>query len=164
MTAFVETRNLPAMRLIGLTGQFIGVTSPNPNADDVIPQLWGDLFDALEDVEEFEFGWAVGVMAPSQEAGAVPGQMEYFAALVVDDVPENHPGLIVREVAASNYAVCEHLGPLEELADTTKWFYTDYLPTAGFTDKLAPHLEVYDERFDPESSESVVMICAPIAD
>lgn len=164
MTAFVETRNLPAMKLLGMSEEFIGVLSENANADDVIPELWGKLFDALEDVEEFEFGWAVGVIGPSQNQSAEPGRMEYFAALVVDEVPESHPGLELRSLDASNYVVCEHLGSLDELADTTKWFYGEYLPTAGFTEKYAPHLEVYDERFDPESSESVVMICAPIAD
>jgi AraC family transcriptional regulator len=163
MTAFVEPRYLPAMRLIGFAQDFNGLMSENPNGPDVVPDIWGQLFDLLDDSDEFEFGWAVGVLTPSKDPNAKPGTMEYFAGLVIDDAPEEHPGLEIRQLEASNYLICEHLGSLDELADTTAWFYSDYLPGAGFTEKAAPHLEVYDERFDPDSSESVVMVCAPIA-
>ena len=162
MTAFVETRHLPAMRLLGLAGEFIGVMSPTPNADEAIPAIWERLFDQLELVDEFEFGWAVGILTPSDDPNAVDGQMQYFAGLVIDEAPEIHAGLELRELAACDYLVCEHLGSLEELGETTKWFYSEYFPTSGFEMKNAPHLEVYDERFDPESDQSVVMICAPI--
>lgn len=162
MTSFVETRELPGMTLVGLTAQFVSIMAPNPDADDVIPVLWGKVFDALEQVDEFEFGWAVGLILPSSVPDAKPGQMEYFAGLIVDATPDELGSLEVRQIKASNYVVCEHLGSLDELAETTRWFYEEYLPTAGFTERVAPHLEVYDERFDPDSSESVVMICAPI--
>jgi predicted transcriptional regulator YdeE len=163
MTAFVEPRFLDGMTLIGYSEEFLSALAPDSNSQDVIPEIWGKLFDLLDESDEFEFGWAVGVMTPSKDPSAKPGQMEYFAGLVTEDLPESHPGLEVRKVAASNYLICEHLGSLDELADTTVWFYSDYLPGAGFEEKDAPHLEVYDERFDPDSSESVVMICAPIA-
>lgn len=162
MTAFVETRHLPSMRLLGITGDFVGLMGAKPNGDDAIPAIWERLFDQLELVDEFEFGWAVGVMVPSRAPNAVEGQMEYFAGLVIDEAPEEYPGLELRSLDACDYVVCEHLGSLDELAESTKWFYSEYLPGSDFTMKNAPHLEVYDERFDPESDQSVVMICAPI--
>lgn len=162
MTAFVETRHLGAMRLIGIPTDFLGLMAAEPNGDEVIPALWGKVFDQLESVEEFEFGWAVGVMVPSQGSDPASGQMEYFAGLVADYPPDEHPGMQVREIAASDYLICEHLGSLDELGETTRWFYSEYLPTSGYTPKFAPHLEVYDERFDPDSHESVVMICVPV--
>ena len=163
MTAFVETRHLAAMRLIGLPEDFIGLMGETPNGDELVPGMWGKLFDQLEEVDEFEFGWAVGVVSPSKAVNQKPGQLEYFAGLAADYPPDDHPGLQVREIEANDYLICEHLGSLDELAETTRWFYTEYLPTSGFIQKDAPHLEVYDERFDPESHESVVMICVPIA-
>lgn len=162
MTAFVETRHFPNMRLLGLEGQFVGMWGENPNGNDVIPGIWERLFDQLELVDEFEFGWAIGIMRPSAATDAVKGQMEYFAGLVIDQAPEDYPGLELRELAACDYVVCEHLGSLDELNETTKWFYGEYLPGSEFEMKQAPHLEVYDERFDPESDQSVVMVCAPI--
>jgi AraC family transcriptional regulator len=163
MTSFVETRELPPMTLVGLAEDFNSLASDAPDGQDLIPEIWGKLFDLLDEADEFEFGWAVGVMTPSTAADAKPGQMEYFAGLVTDLVPDAHPGLQVRTVDASNYVVCEHIGSLDELQDTTAWFYNEYLPGSGFELKNAPHLEVYDERFDPDSNESVVMVCAPIA-
>jgi len=163
MTAFVETRVIPGMTLIGVAQDFLGMAAGHPNGPELVPQIWGKLFDLLEESDEFEFGWAVGVITPSKAPDALDGQMEYFAGLVTDEIPESHPGLEVRNVGASNYLVCEHLGSLEDLHDTTVWFYDEYLHNAGYEEKDAPHLEVYDERFDPDSDDSVVMVCAPIA-
>lgn len=163
MTAFVETRSLAGMTLVGYAEDFLSIMAPGSNAQDVIPEIWGKVFDLLEDSDEFEFGWAVGVMTPSKDPNAKPGQMEYFAGLVTDEVPDSHPGLEIRQLEASDYVICEHLGSLDELGETTNWFYAEYLPTSGYQMSAAPHLEVYDERFDPDSTESVVMICAPLA-
>ena len=163
MTAFVETRSLPAMTLVGYAEDFVSAMVPDSDASEVIPEIWGTVFDLLEEADEFEFGWAVGVISPSQDRAPKPGQLKYFAGLVTDGIPESHPGLEVVKLESSNYLVCEHLGSLDELAETTKWFYDEYLPTAGFNVIDGPHLEVYDERFDPDSDQSVVMICAPIA-
>lgn len=161
MTAIVENRELPHMTLIGLSGEFLGLMSPTPNGHEVIPGIWGQLFDSLDEADEFEFGWAVGVMRPL--AGSdVPGAMEYFAGLVVESMPEHHPGLRQLEVPAGMFAVCEHIGSVDDLNETTGWFYSEYLPQSGEKSRDADHLEVYDDRFDPESDHSVVMICAPI--
>ena len=163
MTAYVEKRDLPGMTLIGLERTFRGMMATHPDGGDKIPLIWGELFDKLEEADEFEFGWAVGVLAPSHLPDAEDGEMTYFAALVTDDIPLEHPGLEVRTLDASGYVICEHLGSLDDLNDTAAWFYRDYLPESGFTLKATPHLEVYDERFDPDSNESVVMVCAPVA-
>jgi predicted transcriptional regulator YdeE len=161
MTSIVENRDLPAMTLIGLARPFLGLMSPTPNGHDVIPGVWGELFDALDEADEFEFGWAVGMMSDEPGSG-VGGQMNYFAGLVIDEAPEYHPGLTQTQVAAGKYAICEHIGSLDELGETTRWFYEEYLPSSGVVMRDANHLEVYDERFDPESDHSVVMICVPI--
>ncbi|MEN9990137.1 MAG: hypothetical protein RL508_1116 [Actinomycetota bacterium] len=162
MTAIVETRPLPAMKVLGLSRNFFGMMAPTSNGHEVIPELWGQLFDTLDDFEEFEFGWAVGLMSPVFGPDAKPGEMQYFAGLVVEAEPESHPGLTMREVEAGQYAICEHIGTLEDLGETTAWFYGEYLPSSNLAEREAYHLEVYDERFDPESDHSVVMICAPI--
>jgi predicted transcriptional regulator YdeE len=161
MPSLITERSLPAMKLVGIAANFNPINSPDANGNEVIPEIWSNLFDALDEVDEFEFGWAVGVMVPATGADAKPGQLEYFAGLVVDAIPDELGILKVREVAASDYVVCEHIGEIDDLPETTAWFYTDYLPNSGVAEKQAPHLEVYDERFDPESDHSVVMICAP---
>ena len=162
MTAIVENRSLPAMKVIGMSRHFFGLMAPQANGHEVIPELWGQLFDALDDIEEFEFGWAVGLMSPVFGPDAKPGEMEYFAGLVIESEPESHSSLSVREVAGGQYAVCEHIGTLDDLGETTAWFYGEYLPASQVFEREAYHLEVYDDRFDPESDHSVVMICAPI--
>lgn len=45
---------------------------------------------------------------------------------------------------------------------TTAWFYSEYLPSSGVALRDGLHLEIYDERFNPESSDSIALICVPV--
>jgi hypothetical protein len=51
---------------------------------------------------------------------------------------------------------------MDTVGATTGWFYGEYLPNAEWNIRDGYHLEIYDERFDPESNESVMLICAPV--
>lgn len=162
MNAIVKTQPLPAMTLVGVSRDFISVLGENSNAHQILPELWGELFDKLEDLDEFEFTWSVGVLEPPKGKNPKPGQLSYFAGLLVEEVPEDLAGMRVLDVPAGNFAVCEHIGDVEDIGETTAWFYNEYLDSSGLAEREAPHYEIYDERFNPESPESVIMICAPI--
>jgi len=60
------------------------------------------------------------------------------------------------------YVACEHVGSLDTLGATTAWFYSEYLPSSEWTIRDGYHLEIYDDRFEPESDDSVALICAPV--
>ena len=161
MSSRIVNVALPNLTLIGLSDTFYALGSVKANGAQVIPGIWEKSMDATDELDNFEMGWAVGVMTPVVGPEAEPGKLNYFAGFAVESVPEYLGELSVLKLAASDYLVCEHIGDLDELPETTEWFYTEYLPTAGIQEKDAPHLEVYDERFDPESEDSVVMICVP---
>ncbi|HEY5304990.1 MAG TPA: hypothetical protein VIJ86_13185 [Acidimicrobiales bacterium] len=52
---------------------------------------------------------------------------------------------------------------LATIAQTTLWLYRDYLPQTGRQTIDAAHVEVYDERFDPRSPTSIMMMGAPVS-
>jgi AraC family transcriptional regulator len=156
-TPNVSPIEVPATTLVGVSGEFISGLDPNTDAQQVIPQLWSRLMEshghALHDAH-----WSVGVM---RDVDGGP-TMSYLAAIRLEDSEANTQGLETLELPGGSYLACEHVGPLSSIARTTQWFYSEYLPTSGVQLRDDYHLEIYDDRFDPGSSESIVLICAPV--
>jgi AraC family transcriptional regulator len=156
-TPNVSTIEVPATTLVGVSGQFLSGLHPDSDAHQVIPQLWGRLMEshghALHDAH-----WSAGVMSDIEGSS----KMNYLAAIRLEDSEHNTEGLERLELPGGSYLACEHVGSLEAMGQTTAWFYTQYLPSSGVQLRDGYHLEIYDDRFDPESSDSIVLICAPI--
>ena len=162
------------MKVAGLGVDFISAMAPGGNAFEVLPQLWGRVSALIEGVvgdgaaSAFN-SWMVGAIGEAEQAaGTAEGLLNYFAGVRVDGLAEQqvqalvNAGLQVRSYSAGRFAVCEHVGPLEGLGDTTAWFYQTWLPAEGLEERWVHHYEIYDERFDMNSPHSVVMICAPV--
>ena len=149
-TPNVSTIEVPATTVVGVSGEFISGLGPNSDGLEVIPALWGRLMEshghALHDAH-----WSVGVMSD------LPGgsTMKYMAAIRLEDSEHNTQGLERLELSGGSYLACEHVGSLTTLRQTTAWFYSEYLPSSGTKLREGYHLEIYDDRFDPESKDSV---------
>jgi predicted transcriptional regulator YdeE len=89
-------------------------------------------------------------------------KMNYLAAIRLEDSEHNTQGLETLELPGGSYLACEHVGPLSTFRQTAVWFYSEYIPSSGVQLRKGYHLEIYDDRFDPESKDSVVLICAPV--
>jgi predicted transcriptional regulator YdeE len=153
----VSTIEVPAATLVGVSGQFVSGLHPDSDARLVIPELWERLMEshghALHDAH-----WSAGVMSDIEGSS----KMNYLAAIRLEDSEHNSEGLERLELPGGSYLACEHVGSLETMGQTTVWFYTQYLPSSGVRLRVGYHLEIYDDRFDPESMDSIVLICAPI--
>jgi AraC family transcriptional regulator len=154
-TPNVVNIEVPATTLVGVSGQFIGGLEPDSDAYDVIPRLWQRLMEsaALHDAD-----WSVGVMHDVDGSS----KMNYLAAIRLEDNGGRSDGLETLELSEGSYLACEHVGLLNGLPETTAWFYSQYLPSSGVELRDGYHLEIYDDRFDPESPDSVMLICAPV--
>jgi predicted transcriptional regulator YdeE len=155
LTPKVTNVDVPATTLVGMSGQFIGGLGPDWNAHDVIPHLWQRL---MESADLHDADWSIGVMNDVEGSS----KMNYLAAIRLEDNGGRSDGLETLELPGGSYLACEHVGLLDGLRDTTVWFYTRYLPSSGVALRDGYHLEIYDERFDPESSDSVMLICVPV--
>jgi predicted transcriptional regulator YdeE len=156
MTPNVTEMDIPPMRLAGVSGEFVSGMQPNSDAHIVIPQLWDRLNDFVNQGEDHHH-WSAGIMND-----AASGKMKYTAAVRFDDGFVVSEELEIVDFPGGSYVGCEHVGSLDAIGETTEWFYATYLPTSGRVLREGPHLEIYDERFNPHSSDSVVVICAPI--
>jgi AraC family transcriptional regulator len=156
-TPRVSTIGVPATTLVGVSGEFTSDLQPGADAHVVIPKLWERLMTSVGPALQ-DSHWAVGVMSDVEGSS----KMNYLAAIRLDDNDGRSDGLEVVDLAGGTFLACEHVGSLNALPRTTQWFYTEYLPSSGVQLRDGNHLEIYDERFDPESPDSVVLICAPV--
>jgi predicted transcriptional regulator YdeE len=156
-TPKVTTIEVPTTTLVGVSGQFTSGLQPDPDAHEVIPQLWERLSEVVGDALR-DSHWAIGVMNDVEGSS----KMNYLAAIRLDDNDGRTDDLEIVDLPGGNYLACEHVGTLDTLGQTTAWFYGQHLPSLGTALRDGYHLEIYDERFDLESADSVVLICAPV--
>ena len=142
--------------VVGVSGLFFSGMSPDFDGPTVIPQLWIQLMRNVGDDYD-RVNWSVGVMSDAEN-----GKMRYLAAMRLSDLNAQHDDMDVIDLPGGKYVACEHVGSLDGLHKTTGWFYGEYLPTSNWKIRDGNHLEIYDERFNPHSDDSVTLICAPV--
>jgi predicted transcriptional regulator YdeE/DNA-binding transcriptional MerR regulator len=137
----------PSFKSIGLS--YIG-----KNEKGQIPQMWGVFNQRYPEIKTNDDSCCYGLCFSTVES-AQEGEFEYIAAAEVEhdqDIPE---GMVYREVPAYKYAVFTHHGKLDKLHETYKYIYETWLPQSNL--RLHPDkfdMELYDERFIPDSEES----------
>lgn len=78
----------------------------------------------------------------------------------IDNVPE---GMLAYVIPAATFAAITHTGSLDRLDETIGGMYEQWLPSSGRIRRSnVPDVELYDERFNPGSEESQMVIQVPI--
>jgi len=137
----------PAFKTVGLS--YIG-----KNENSEIPQMWGVFNQRAGEIEAINPQCCYGLCFSNVE-GVTEGDFEYMAAIEVAAETEPPEGMVYREVPAYKYAVFTHHGKLDKLGKTYEYIYNTGLAQAGL--EIHPDkydMEVYDERFIPDSDES----------
>lgn len=136
----------PAFKTVGIS--YIG-----KNQSGEIPQMW-DVFNSrynqIPAINDICYG-----LCFSNAAGAAEGEFEYVAATEVSDDKNIPEGMVYREVPEYKYAVFTHHGKLDRLGETYEYIYNTWLPQSGL--KVHPDhydMELYDQRFNPDSDDS----------
>lgn len=151
---------MPKRILIGLDADFYGAMSPKFNGQEKLSPVWG----AMQQKKiEFGFGPATVMVGATRAAeGASDGLLNQFVGIQVEELPADLRGLNVLEIPAGTFATFEHIGGMEKLVESTQEFYNELLPDMGCTVDNGLHLEIYDERFDLNRADSIMLIAAPI--
>ena len=139
--------NRPAMTVVGLP--YVG-----KNENNEIAAMWGDFNARAAEIQHMTGQCAYGACF-AEPAGAAEGEFEYVACFQVSEVSQLPEGMVVREIPAYKFAVFTHKGKLDKLGETYEYIYQTWLPQSG----LALHpdkfdMELYDDRFMPNSDES----------
>lgn len=134
-----------AFRVVGLSSKC--------SFEDIsaIPALW-QAFNAREaEVENPQQGASYGVSCDADEAG-------YFRYVAGVEAKGTSQGMDCVDIPAQQYAVFSHQGHVSDLPTTVYTVWNKYLPDAGLEAVKAPDFEVYDRRFDAQTSRGVVDI------
>ena len=86
----------------------------------------------------------------------------YIVCAEVDTADEIPDGMEATTISAGRYAVFTHKGKLDTLEHTLRYIYGAWLLRSGAELRDVPDLEIYDERFIPDSDESEFDICIPV--
>jgi AraC family transcriptional regulator len=158
---FIE---LPEKKVVGMGAKFVSILSPDRNNFNVIPALWGQFMQRIGELKhrsgESCFGLVEAV--PEPESKSHNDELFYIACAEVSDFDSVPPGMIHRVIPAGRYACFTHKGKLDRLEHTMNFIYGSWLPKSEVQLRDAPHLELYDRRFIPDSDKSEFDILLPI--
>jgi len=96
------------------------------------------------------------------EAPSPTEEYTFIAGMEVSDISQVPPAMITHRVPAAEYAVFEHHGSLEKMHQSYEYIFGVWLQENGYQMAEADSLEIYDERFNPQSSDSIFEIWIPI--
>ena len=124
-----EIMQKDAFTLVGVEAPFIGALSPDSNNFEVIPPLWDQFVDRIEEIEHRSDKACYGlVLTPPVGERSHPDELLYVAGAVVSEVSSVPEGMVSREVPAATYAVFTHRGPIGNLPETIRFAMDVWLP------------------------------------
>ena len=158
-----------AMRVVGMGTRFISVMVPERTNFKAIPQLWHEFEQRRKEIAaastaDAPGGWrSYGLVEQLPAEGKRHPMEMYYLACVEAAAGSGVPaGMEERVVAAGNWAVFTHRGPVKKLGETMEFIFKKWLPGSGMTMRKGPQIEVYDGRFAMESEGSEMEILVPI--
>lgn len=157
----IQTALFPEKTLLGLGRPFISATQPNSNASEVIGPLWAEMSKLFFSMSLSRDANPVGYGAMWNDVDGEPGAMMYFAGYEIHEIPEDLGGLEVLALDETKYAFIEHNGPMSELPQKIKAFYTEHLPSSNFKRIDGIDLEIYHESDNSELPPRVI-VAAPV--
>jgi len=157
MTPTIQT--LPSRFVVGLERPFISVLSPQRNNHIVIPQLWQDFCGRMCEIKDAKGDANLGcVFCDDGETG----MCRYLACSEVPSLADVPEGMTGYEILEGRYAVFVHKGVIGRIGETMNYIYGSWFPQSGQRYRNGPEIEIYGEKFDPESEQSEMEICIPI--
>ena len=127
-----------------------------------IHMLWMEfmpLEEAIQNKVKPTEAWGVSY---DMDYSVQPGEFTYFVGMEVSNTENIPDGMIIYIAPASKYAKFTHYGSLDNLSETYTYIYNVWFPKSGHGMGLGNELELYDEKFNPQSDTSEMYIFIPI--
>lgn len=147
------------MLLAGLKTELYGADSDKNNMCAKLPSLWHKFLSRLKDIPSSHPHTYYGVV---QQRGKHTDQLEYYAAIEVDDIASIPKEMESITIAPANYAVFTHTGRAKNIDNTVNYIYGNWLVQSNQQHTSAPDLEIYDHRYNDQSDDSVFEYAIPI--
>ncbi|HPF09422.1 MAG TPA: AraC family transcriptional regulator [Candidatus Cloacimonadota bacterium] len=149
-----QIKKMDAFRVVGVH------TKASPSG--TLHKLWEDFTQRhgeIQDVIDPTKAYQVCVFDKSDPSAE---EYTFIAGMKVSDEAKVPEGMIANKTPAAEYAVFEHHGSLEKMHQTYEYIFGVWLAENGYQMAEADSLEIYDQRFNPESADSIFEIWIPI--
>lgn len=142
----------------------LGMTCQTTMQNNVIPQLWGDFNRRCKELKStVQPHTCLGIcMSDPNVEMTESTPFIYLAGMEVSKVDSIPEGMEIKEIPAADYAVFEHKGSLEKLNDTYDAIYNEWFSSGEHIQQGDYDFELYDERFEFGSQDSIMEIWVPI--
>lgn len=147
------------MQLVGITTQFYSVDSEKNNIAQQLPPLWNGFLSRLDEIENIIEGVCYGVVRQAHDNTDL---LQYSAVTAVSNVGKIPDGMSYVELPATTYASFTHKGLVANINDTVNYVYSNWLLQSDHKHSYGADLEVYGDRYDPDSDQSVIHYAIPI--
>ena len=154
-----EIVNQKPRMLVGLKTNFYSVDSEKNNIGKKLPPLWDSFLGRMGEIENAVSGTCYGIV---QQIKDNTDQLEYYAAVEVDEIKLVPKNMVSIDIPASKYAKFTHRGEVKSIDNTVNYIYSSWLLKSGWHHTSAPDLEIYDHKYDPVSENSVMYYAIPI--
>ena len=135
----------------------VGISRPLARLDGELESLWRELGDRYAEIPQADPDAGYGVHT-RDTAGPI-----YLAGLALGagagEIPRDMTTL---QIEAHAYAVFVHTGLQQNLPQTANAIYAGWLPASGYRLAADFYFELYDDRFNPGSPDSVVFLWVPV--
>jgi AraC family transcriptional regulator len=137
----------------------IGIWKNGNPSQSTVDALWKHLGDHYEEIPgvDPDQGYGVHVKKGDEET--------YLAGLMVREgnpVGELPEGMSLLNLEANAYAVFHHTGRMDKLDSTLEKVFSKWLPDSGLRPAGEFFFEYYDDRFMPDSDDSLLFIYIPV--
>jgi predicted transcriptional regulator YdeE len=134
----------------------IGIPHNDGDLNEKIDVLWDQLAARYAEIPHADpdQGYGVHKLANNEKS--------YLAGLAVDALSSIPDGMVAQFLPANAYAVFMHHGLMAHLADTVEMIFRTWLPGSAYQWAGEYYFEVYDDRFQPGSAESLILIYLPV--
>ncbi len=149
-------------KVIGMGTKFISALSPDNNNQVLIPALWQKYVPRRNEIQFAMGPEDIGVCLNPKGEKSHPDECFYMACAEVKKIEKIPEGMISMTLPEGEFAVFTHKGRVEKLGMTMKYIFGSWLPKSGKKLRDAPDLEIYDQRFKPDSEDSELDIYIPI--
>ena len=136
----------------------IGLKYRGKNANNEIPQLWGEFMKREDEVKpRANPGTGHGVMC---NYDMETGEFDYLAGFDVLPEAETPEGMVRWDIPEAQYVVFPCSIPT--IGDVIEYAYKKWLPDSGYEHTPGHEFEYYPPSFDPQEPDSELFIYIPV--
>ena len=147
----------PQLCVVGQECSFLHALSPVATSVEVIGPLWNRFVHRAAEVPQRadEAMYGVIYQRPARER-AHPDELQYIAGVAVTAAENIPAGMVSRTIPPATFAVFLHRGPIQNIRQTVREIYRDWLPASPYVHAGVADVELYDHRFRLDAADSVM--------